>query len=434
MIKMEKTIKFGVYVFIFILSLQLVLGASYWVADPTNCPASYQSQTCGTGTEVCGYNSGTTFCYNMTSITAPSSAATSNTDYTCEDTCDGGYVVDCYAYDGSSPHCDNSAAFWCDSNSTCVGWDRDTNCTPSVFGTADCGDCNTGYNDCDADGGDCEIHNTDACGISSQGTYYGCDGAIGDCTCKGDVGSTSNYYDCDGSGATAGDGCEIQYQGTCNDVGGNMWYTGCDGASGDCECKTNYYNCTNLTSCEVLDGSACTTGGGITGEWDGPTCTCTASKSYFETGTFVQYLVNIADGAMLWFQNLGTGDLINASNSAGDTYRVNNSGCVIYPDGSGQCTASVAGSGDITAVNTNGDYLTGGATTGDVSLLFNETALNATIDARGVGSSDTHVAGDGTYLTNDSTTMTFNTTLAGTSLSVNSSDYWDGYNIISELI
>ncbi|MHA1880236.1 MAG: hypothetical protein ACTSYG_07540 [Candidatus Heimdallarchaeota archaeon] len=41
-----------------------------------------------------------------------------------------------------------------------------------------------------------------------------------------------------------------------------------------------------------------------------------------------------------------------------------------------------AGTGDITEVNTNGQYLTGGSTSGAVSLLLDESVLNATIDAR----------------------------------------------------
>ena len=44
------------------------------------------------------------------------------------------------------------------------------------------------------------------------------------------------------------------------------------------------------------------------------------------------------------------------------------------------CNTTVSvGSGDITAVNTGGAYLLGGAVSGDVSLLLNETKLNATI-------------------------------------------------------
>ena len=52
----------------------------------------------------------------------------------------------------------------------------------------------------------------------------------------------------------------------------------------------------------------------------------------------------------------------------------------------GNCSnASGSGSGDITAVLTSGSYLTGGASTGSVSLLLNETFLNITIDARATG-------------------------------------------------
>ncbi len=54
--------------------------------------------------------------------------------------------------------------------------------------------------------------------------------------------------------------------------------------------------------------------------------------------------------------------------------------------GNGTCLSSATlaanGSGDITAVNTDGPYLSGGATSGAVSLLLNETFLNTTIDAR----------------------------------------------------
>ena len=46
----------------------------------------------------------------------------------------------------------------------------------------------------------------------------------------------------------------------------------------------------------------------------------------------------------------------------------------------GTCLSDTAGAaGDITAVNTAGNYLTGGADTGVVSLLINETYLNLTI-------------------------------------------------------
>jgi hypothetical protein len=50
----------------------------------------------------------------------------------------------------------------------------------------------------------------------------------------------------------------------------------------------------------------------------------------------------------------------------------------------GTCLTSTAG-GDITAVNTAGPYLSGGAVSGAVSLLFNSSALNITIDALSIG-------------------------------------------------
>lgn len=49
-------------------------------------------------------------------------------------------------------------------------------------------------------------------------------------------------------------------------------------------------------------------------------------------------------------------------------------------EGGTVCLTSVS-AGDITAVNTNGPYLSGGASSGAVSLLFNSSALNITINA-----------------------------------------------------
>ncbi|MBL7050725.1 hypothetical protein ISS04_01025 [Candidatus Woesearchaeota archaeon] len=61
-----------------------------------------------------------------------------------------------------------------------------------------------------------------------------------------------------------------------------------------------------------------------------------------------------------------------------------------------------------TQKGTSGTYVYNDST----NIMFNETELNDTIDARADGyEADTHVAGDGVYLTNDSTTIYFNETM-----------------------
>lgn len=74
--------------------------------------------------------------------------------------------------------------------------------------------------------------------------------------------------------------------------------------------------------------------------------------------------------------------------------------------GDWECADASTGTGDITDVNTNGDYLTGGAITGSVNLLLNETKLNNTIDVR--DSDTTYSAGS-------------NLSLAGTVFSLDTS-------------
>jgi len=102
--------------------------------------------------------------------------------------------------------------------------------------------------------------------------------------------------------------------------------------------------------------------------------------------------------------------------------KINGTDVCIDIDGVNKClSAAGTGGGDITSVNTAGIYLTGGAVTGAVDLLLNETVLNATIDARAVAASDTNCSVAGScpnvlYWDNESV------------LDVNSSVYWGNYN------
>lgn len=80
-----------------------------------------------------------------------------------------------------------------------------------------------------------------------------------------------------------------------------------------------------------------------------------------------------------------------------------------YYYGDGSKLTGLAGGGDITEVNTPDKYISGGATSGAVTLSFNETALNETIVAYSTDT-DTHAAAAGLYLYNDSTTISFNET------------------------
>lgn len=88
----------------------------------------------------------------------------------------------------------------------------------------------------------------------------------------------------------------------------------------------------------------------------------------------------------------------------------------------------------ITAVDDVFIYMSG------TTATLNTTKLNESIEAYGYSTevgTVTSVATDDTYLTGGAITttgtITFNTTLAGTSLAVNSSDYWDGLGSPSDI-
>jgi len=161
---------------------------AFWVDNPVNCPSSNQTEFPGQNCapeDICGDSSGTAQCFDTSTISAPSSTATSNTDQDGGSFgFDGGYLVNCFVTaDAEAPFCDNGGSFFCDRNSTCFSTQsRDTTCTANVFGQSTCGSCRSGFNDCNADGGVCEIQNGASCGTNAE--FNGCDGANGNCICS----------------------------------------------------------------------------------------------------------------------------------------------------------------------------------------------------------------------------------------------------------
>ena len=199
-----------------------IISAVDWQDNPTDCPDNYQSQTCSGTTRVCGYSGGVTFCYEpgdhpttfgLFSITGYSG------DF------NGGMLVDCHAYDGSVPHCDNSGAYWCDRNEATYSTEhRQTNCT-GWDGSYEIGDCRSGYYNCFGDL-TCEATSTSDCNASTiphtRYTTATCNANVTEIpTAGGTCGCDPGYFNCDGSDLD-GDGCEILAGGSCGSGTGTI--------------------------------------------------------------------------------------------------------------------------------------------------------------------------------------------------------------------
>ena len=255
-----------------------LVGASDWKNDPESCPNNLDSQTCSGSDLVCGSSGGVTFCYDMSTLNAPGSSATTHAT-SWSGSYDGGYLIDCEAYDGSEPHCDNGGNLWCDRDSGCYNIGRITQCEANKWsgdaGDTSCTTCRSGYVYCDGsyiDGDGCEVdYGSTSC---ADGDHNNLDAS---CICQCD----SGYLDCDASGKDTGNGCEVQ------------------------------------------DNGACTVGS-LDGTYDG--CTCVVDKSYYQTGTFTEYFIDLVEGSMLWFKNWGDGATINATDENNVTFLVNQSG------------------------------------------------------------------------------------------------------------
>ncbi|MFB6246530.1 MAG: hypothetical protein ABEI74_03000, partial [Candidatus Pacearchaeota archaeon] len=389
--------------------------AATWKANPANCPKSFNSQTCPTGEKLCGSSGGTTFCYDTSSLSAPGSSTTGQD--TNQGSLAGGYIVNCEAYDGSVPYCDNGGSFWCNANSTCETQNRQTTCSANTFayqsGSSTCASCKSTHLDCDNDGGVCEIDKgANGCGNNVAGGEYdtSCNTTVNDGQCV----ARTNFYDCDN---------DVSY-----DNNNNQWTGNFEIEAGE-SCTTD----SGLSgTCQVSGSNACGTSGT---DSDGNDCNCVPGKSKFETGTEAQYSTSDSENAILSFKNLGQGGLINATNSLGESWRINNKSCMVLKDGTEVCTGSDLGSGggNGSKWNLSGDYFynNSGNLTFNTTLASSNLSVNSSSYWNGVNSFN------GTQFNDESDSLNLNLTwLTGnfletsdeSNLDVNSSDYWDGFN------
>ena len=383
-----------IFVMCVAMTLPLV-SAAYWVNDPANCPATdatnFPGQDCSPD-NICGDSSGFAQCYDASLLSAPSSNATTSSNVD-DGSFDGGYLVNCeVSSDASSPFCDNSGAFWCDRNSACYSTQyRETICLENLWGSYECGDCRSGYQDCygdttcessgssscensannyyagsctctcdsgyyacdgsisDSDG--CEVQSGASCG-SGTGSYSGsCYGSVGECTSSTNSDCNNDDSDSDLTTCNGADGCEVTGGASCGSGTGTYENGECLGSVGNCTSAGTNLDCNNDDSdsdeltcngadgCEVVNNSACSVGvlSGVYSGCSGGVGSCVVSKSYFETGTETSY--STAE-SLLWGVQYGGGGLINMTNNlTGETFLVNGSGCIIFPDNSSQCSA-----------------------------------------------------------------------------------------------
>ena len=276
---------------IMVLSLSLVSGA-LWKDDPEDCPNNYMAQTCSGSDLVCGYSGGVTYCYDMSTLNPPSSDEINSAGDTYQSSFAGGFLVDCYAYDGSEPHCDNSGGLWCNRNITCYNVGRKTNCTKDVWADSTCDICRDDGND-----------------------YFYCDGSYTDADgCEFRVGTSCG----DGTGTLdSSETCFSATQGNCTRSGDNL---DCN----DDDSDDNEITCNGADGCEIDDGSACTISGlaGIYDGCSGGAGNCVvADQDIAVTGHIVNWS---GSNPMLWLWQFGTGDVVNFTTANNQSFTINN--------------------------------------------------------------------------------------------------------------
>lgn len=308
-----------------------------WITNPLQSPTSYASQTCTGILQVCGFNTGTTFCYDMSTLNPPSSNATSTTSYDPSNS-KGGFILNYTAYDGSAPFCNNAGSYWCERNESFYASpiNRQTICLANTWGNATlpvaAGSCISGYQNCT---GGIEL------------------------------------------------GCTIQTGVTAQNKNNTVYAASC-GYS----CSSGWQNCSGQTpsvqGCNFQTGvTSCTTGLGEPGTISAG-CGCTALPKppfYFNNMTS-----GFGDNTLLARNTKASGTLINVTNNVtGKTFIVNNESCVVYPDGSKQCTAASGSSlpvnfsmyNTLLYVNGTGNLSQNSKLTFDGFNLFGNSLLNA---------------------------------------------------------
>ncbi|MEA3449614.1 MAG: hypothetical protein U9Q85_01395, partial [Patescibacteria group bacterium] len=336
----------------------------YWVTDSANCPEDYRGVKGGAGTEVCGvdFNNENIYFYDTNSLSVPIASSTTYSANSVS-TSTGGYYLDCYSNDGSSPHCDVSGNWYCQRDSSCYSNNRQTTCVAGETASSTCANCRTNYMDCDANTVDCEVYDGQA---SSTATNVDWDAG---CTFICD----SGYLDCDGSGDGSDSDCEIDMYDTASSTATHVEYAG---TCSTWECEDGWIDCDgdgtgSDGSCEVEQDGICFVGA-LMGTYigcSGGSGNCVVASSTFVTGELSEFAT---DDPLLWGYQYGDGPMIKFtsynSSTTGGVFLVENDGRVGIGTttlGSGNLLTVGFDSNSQFIVNNSGEVVSG-AWKGDV--------------------------------------------------------------------
>jgi len=385
--------------FIFLLGMSIIYGATFYTDTPSSCPESdgtnFPGQDCNPN-NICGDSGGIAQCYDTSTLVWGN--LTSETVSSVSGSFDGGGLVNCYATaDGSAPECSNGAGntFWCDRASACYTTQRRfTDCTG--FGVYECGSCRTdsgGFGDCDAGGDICEVQ----FGVTDYSS--GINNHYDDCsTC----GCDANWEICGGGNCATLPSCNYRANVACatNAVNGSGC-AGCACSAGYSDCDSDLGSAPGGTGCEIRDFVTGCDVGSASGTYD-DTCTCLVdNQDIATTGIPVNWS---GTNPMLWFNFYSDTHTIWINHSTNNIFSVNGSGA--YWNGFDLSTDTVGGAG---GAGRAGDppFLYNDSDT----IYFNATLLNRTIDAR---ENDTNAGTEcvtGEYLDGDTSCYDFNTTV-----------------------